>query len=61
MDGDVSFWTGTPEQIAETIIGLPAVGFHTFIVELAGPVRRRDDGDADRGREATVEETPIPA
>jgi alkanesulfonate monooxygenase SsuD/methylene tetrahydromethanopterin reductase-like flavin-dependent oxidoreductase (luciferase family) len=37
VEGDVSFWTGTPEQIAETIRGYRAVGFETFIVELAAP------------------------
>ena len=35
--GDTSFWTGTPEQIAETIRSYQAVGFDTFIVELAAP------------------------
>src|SRR5262245_32932507 len=29
MEGDVSVWTGTPEQIAETIASYRAVGFHT--------------------------------
>jgi alkanesulfonate monooxygenase SsuD/methylene tetrahydromethanopterin reductase-like flavin-dependent oxidoreductase (luciferase family) len=37
MDGDVSVWTGTPDQIAETMIAYRRVGFHTFIVELAAP------------------------
>jgi alkanesulfonate monooxygenase SsuD/methylene tetrahydromethanopterin reductase-like flavin-dependent oxidoreductase (luciferase family) len=37
VDGDVSFWTGTPEQIAETMIGYRKVGFHTFICELPAP------------------------
>ncbi len=37
MDGDVSVWTGTPEQIAETIRGYRAVGFDTFVAELAAP------------------------
>ena len=61
IEGDVSFWTGTPEQIAETMLAYRRVGFHTFIVELAGAVRRRDDGDPDERREAEVEEVPIPA
>ena len=34
MDGDVSVWTGTPEQIAETIRGYRKVGFDTFVAEL---------------------------
>ena len=35
--GDTSFWTGTPEQIGETVRSYRAVGFDTFIVELAAP------------------------
>jgi alkanesulfonate monooxygenase SsuD/methylene tetrahydromethanopterin reductase-like flavin-dependent oxidoreductase (luciferase family) len=37
IEGDVSVWTGTPEQIAETIAGYRDVGFDTFIVELPAP------------------------
>jgi alkanesulfonate monooxygenase SsuD/methylene tetrahydromethanopterin reductase-like flavin-dependent oxidoreductase (luciferase family) len=37
VEGDVSFWTGTAEQIAETMLGYRRVGFDTFIVELAAP------------------------
>jgi len=37
MEGDVSVWTGTPEQIAETMLGYRKVGFDTFIVELPAP------------------------
>jgi alkanesulfonate monooxygenase SsuD/methylene tetrahydromethanopterin reductase-like flavin-dependent oxidoreductase (luciferase family) len=37
VEGDVSFWTGTPEQIAETIDSYRRVGFETFIVELPAP------------------------
>jgi alkanesulfonate monooxygenase SsuD/methylene tetrahydromethanopterin reductase-like flavin-dependent oxidoreductase (luciferase family) len=37
VEGDVSFWTGTAEQIAETMVGYRRVGFDTFIVELAAP------------------------
>ena len=37
VQGDVSFWTGTPEQIAATILGYRAIGFHTFLVELPAP------------------------
>ena len=36
--GDETFWTGTPEQIAETMAGYRKIGFHTFIVELPAPV-----------------------
>ena len=35
--GRRSFWTGTPEQIAETMVGYRRIGFHTFIVELPAP------------------------
>jgi alkanesulfonate monooxygenase SsuD/methylene tetrahydromethanopterin reductase-like flavin-dependent oxidoreductase (luciferase family) len=34
---DATFWTGTAEQIAETMIGYRDVGFGTFIVELPAP------------------------
>jgi len=37
MDGDVSVWTGTSEQIAETMLAYRRVGFGTFIVELPAP------------------------
>ena len=37
MEGDVSVWIGTPEQIAETMLRYRKVGFHTFIAELAAP------------------------
>ncbi|MCI0583055.1 MAG: LLM class flavin-dependent oxidoreductase [Chloroflexi bacterium] len=37
VEGDVSFWTGSPEQIAETMIAYRKVGFHTFVTELAAP------------------------
>ena len=37
VEGDVSFWTGTPEQIAERMIAYRKVGFDTFIVELPAP------------------------
>jgi alkanesulfonate monooxygenase SsuD/methylene tetrahydromethanopterin reductase-like flavin-dependent oxidoreductase (luciferase family) len=37
VEGNLTFWTGTPEQIAETMIGFRAIGFHTFIIELPAP------------------------
>ena len=37
VEGDLTFWTGTPEQIAETMIGYRRIGFDTFIVELPAP------------------------
>jgi alkanesulfonate monooxygenase SsuD/methylene tetrahydromethanopterin reductase-like flavin-dependent oxidoreductase (luciferase family) len=37
VEGDLTFWTGTPEQIAETMIAYRRVGFSTFIVELPAP------------------------
>ena len=37
MEGDVSVWVGTPEQIAEKILSYRRVGFHTFIAELPAP------------------------
>jgi alkanesulfonate monooxygenase SsuD/methylene tetrahydromethanopterin reductase-like flavin-dependent oxidoreductase (luciferase family) len=37
VEGDLTFWTGTPEQIAETMTGYRRIGFDTFIVELPAP------------------------
>jgi alkanesulfonate monooxygenase SsuD/methylene tetrahydromethanopterin reductase-like flavin-dependent oxidoreductase (luciferase family) len=37
VEGDTSFWTGTPEQIAETMLEYMRIGFGTFIVELPAP------------------------
>jgi alkanesulfonate monooxygenase SsuD/methylene tetrahydromethanopterin reductase-like flavin-dependent oxidoreductase (luciferase family) len=37
MDGDVSVWVGTPEQIAETMVAYRKVGFDDFVAELAAP------------------------
>jgi alkanesulfonate monooxygenase SsuD/methylene tetrahydromethanopterin reductase-like flavin-dependent oxidoreductase (luciferase family) len=34
---DATFWTGTAEQIAETMLAYRAVGFGTFVVELPAP------------------------
>ena len=34
---DETFWTGTPEQIAERILAYRRVGFHAFIVESPAP------------------------
>ena len=42
---DVSFWTGTAEQIAETMLAYRRVGFDTFIAEVAAPY---DDETMDR-------------
>lgn len=37
VEGDHTFWTGTAEQIAETIIGYRRIGFDTFLVEMPSP------------------------
>jgi alkanesulfonate monooxygenase SsuD/methylene tetrahydromethanopterin reductase-like flavin-dependent oxidoreductase (luciferase family) len=42
---DSTFWVGTPEQVAEKMIERRALGFHTFIGELAAPF---DDETIDR-------------
>lgn len=34
---DSTFWVGTPEQVAEKMTERKALGFHTFIGELAAP------------------------
>jgi alkanesulfonate monooxygenase SsuD/methylene tetrahydromethanopterin reductase-like flavin-dependent oxidoreductase (luciferase family) len=40
VEGDLTFWTGTPEQLAETMLTYRAIGFHGFIVELPAPFDR---------------------
>ena len=42
---DSTFWVGTPEQVAEKMVERKALGFHTFIGELAAPF---DDETIDR-------------
>jgi alkanesulfonate monooxygenase SsuD/methylene tetrahydromethanopterin reductase-like flavin-dependent oxidoreductase (luciferase family) len=37
IEGDHTFWTGTPERIAATILEYRKAGFHTFLVELPAP------------------------
>jgi alkanesulfonate monooxygenase SsuD/methylene tetrahydromethanopterin reductase-like flavin-dependent oxidoreductase (luciferase family) len=34
---DETFWTGTPEQIAERMLAYRAIGFHSFLVESPAP------------------------
>ncbi len=36
-DTDATFWTGTPESVAETMRAYSRIGFDTFIVELPAP------------------------
>ncbi|HSJ00034.1 MAG TPA: LLM class flavin-dependent oxidoreductase [Patescibacteria group bacterium] len=45
VENDDTFWVGTPEQVAEKMIERKALGFHTFIGELAAPF---DDETIDR-------------
>jgi len=37
VEDDETFWSGTPEQIAERMIACREIGFHTFIAEMAAP------------------------
>jgi alkanesulfonate monooxygenase SsuD/methylene tetrahydromethanopterin reductase-like flavin-dependent oxidoreductase (luciferase family) len=37
VEGDRTFWTGTPQQIAERMAAYRGIGFHTFLVELPAP------------------------
>jgi alkanesulfonate monooxygenase SsuD/methylene tetrahydromethanopterin reductase-like flavin-dependent oxidoreductase (luciferase family) len=34
---DETFWVGTPELIAERMAERKAIGFHTFLAEMAAP------------------------
>ncbi len=42
---DDTFWVGTPEDIAEKMAEVKAIGFHTFLAEMAAPF---DDETVDR-------------
>jgi alkanesulfonate monooxygenase SsuD/methylene tetrahydromethanopterin reductase-like flavin-dependent oxidoreductase (luciferase family) len=42
---DDTFWVGTPEQVAAMMIERKALGFHTFIAEMAAPF---DDESLER-------------
>ena len=37
VEDDATFWVGTPEQVAQEMIDRKALGFDTFIAELAAP------------------------
>jgi alkanesulfonate monooxygenase SsuD/methylene tetrahydromethanopterin reductase-like flavin-dependent oxidoreductase (luciferase family) len=37
VENDDTFWVGTPEQVAQEMVDRKALGFHTFIGELAAP------------------------
>ena len=37
VEDDDTFWVGTPEQVAKEMIDRKALGFHTYIAELAAP------------------------
>jgi len=60
VDGDETFWTGTPEQIAETIVAYRRIGFHTFIVELAAPFDDETMETLVRVVKPMVESVPLP-
>ena len=61
VEGDTSFWTGTPEQIVETILSYRRVGFHTFIVELPAPYDVETIESLINVVKPMVESVPIPA
>jgi alkanesulfonate monooxygenase SsuD/methylene tetrahydromethanopterin reductase-like flavin-dependent oxidoreductase (luciferase family) len=37
VEDDPTFWVGTPEQVAEKLLELKPLGFHTAIAEVAAP------------------------
>lgn len=61
VEGDVSFWTGTPEQIADTILEYRRVGFHTFIAELPAPYDIETIESLINVVKPMVESVPVPA
>lgn len=61
VEGDETFWTGTPEQIAERMIAYRRVGFHTFIVELPAPYDAETLEKLATVVRPMVQEAPVPA
>jgi alkanesulfonate monooxygenase SsuD/methylene tetrahydromethanopterin reductase-like flavin-dependent oxidoreductase (luciferase family) len=61
VEGDDTFWTGTPEQIAERMISYRAVGFHTFICELPAPYDDETIESFIKVVKPMVETAPVPA
>jgi alkanesulfonate monooxygenase SsuD/methylene tetrahydromethanopterin reductase-like flavin-dependent oxidoreductase (luciferase family) len=61
VEGDHTFWTGTPEQIAETMIAYRRIGFHTFLVELPAPYDEETMESLITVVKPIVEDAPVPA
>jgi alkanesulfonate monooxygenase SsuD/methylene tetrahydromethanopterin reductase-like flavin-dependent oxidoreductase (luciferase family) len=61
MEDDVSVWVGTPEQIAQTMLGYLKVGFDTFIAELPAPYDAETMELLMNVVKPMVEATPQPA
>ena len=61
VEGDVSFWSGTPERIAETMHGYTRIGFHTFIAELPAPYDVETMETLVNVVKPMVESAPVPA
>ena len=60
VDGDMTFWTGTPEQIAETMVDYRRIGFHTFLVELPAPYDAETMETLIQVVKPMVEAAPVP-
>jgi alkanesulfonate monooxygenase SsuD/methylene tetrahydromethanopterin reductase-like flavin-dependent oxidoreductase (luciferase family) len=58
---DETFWTGTPEHIAEILVAYRRVGFHTFISELPAPYDAETLDSLIRVVKPMVEGVPIGA
>ena len=59
MEGDESVWIGTPESIAATMSAYRAVGFHTFVAELAAPYDEETMDSLIREVKPMVEAIPV--
>jgi alkanesulfonate monooxygenase SsuD/methylene tetrahydromethanopterin reductase-like flavin-dependent oxidoreductase (luciferase family) len=59
VEGDLTFWTGTPERIAEIMISYRRIGFHTFIVELPAPYDEETMESLIHVVKPMVEATPV--
>jgi alkanesulfonate monooxygenase SsuD/methylene tetrahydromethanopterin reductase-like flavin-dependent oxidoreductase (luciferase family) len=61
MEGDVSVWNGSPEQIAERMIAFRRIGFDTFVNELPAPYDEETMESMITVVKPMVESEPVPA
>ncbi|MDQ3937301.1 MAG: LLM class flavin-dependent oxidoreductase [Chloroflexota bacterium] len=61
LDHDDTFWTGTPEMLAEKMLSYRKIGFNTFIVELPAPYDDETIETLANEVRPMIERAPVPA